>query len=736
MIDIEAILIILILSSILLLGAFVFSKNSRSFTNRNFFYLTISISLWALFNFLENVNFDFGLRKTFLILDFALASVMSYFWLVYCANFLIESINLKIRKILILPPLVFFLLSFLGGIIIKNISLKEGAIYFDLGPLFILYGAFVFFYFAVGIYFLINKFRKFQGLYKLQTLYVLLGFILAAPITFAINVLFSQIATVSVSRIGIYAIFFIVLSDTYAILKYRLMDVRVIIRRSAVFTVLVLMITALYAVLSYLLSVFFTELIGISSVILNGVVMAVLVALGFEPLKTSLSLVTDKYLFKAEYNPQEVLSEFSESLTSTLDLGTISSFIVNRLGEVFKSKFISLFLLDEEEKQYYKVLDYGKVVAQMDKIDKKLFDKIFKYLQSIGKDREITVREELKKNNEILQNSTLKLLTDTLDKFEVNLIVPLYQRDKLMGILFLGDKKSGDVYSMQDLRILEIISGQSAVAMQNAQLFEEQKHFAEHLKKEVDKATKELQSANIQLKKLDRAKSEFISIASHQLRTPLTAIKGYISMMQQGDFGKLSEKLNQPLDRVFKSTDRIIHLVEDLLNISRLESGRMQYDFEKVDLADLVQEVYDELEQYGKKRGLDFTYQRPKEKLPLIEIDRNKIRETIMNLMDNAVKYTEKGFVKVSLEKLDGTVRFKVSDSGRGIAPDEMPMLFQKFSRASGVQLIHVEGTGLGLYIAKEILKKHKGKIWAESEGRGKGSSFIIDFKINNKLKK
>ncbi len=736
MIDIEAVLIILILSSILLLGAFVFSKNKKSFTNRNFFYLTISISAWALFNFLENVNLGFESRKLFLILDFASACVMSYFWLIYCANFLIESINLKTRRILILPPLIFFLLSFAEGIIINNINIKEGAIFFDLGPLFIIYGIFIFTYFAGGIYFLISKYRRFQGLYKLQTIYVLLGFLLAAPITFAINVLFSQIATVSISRVGIYAIFFIVLSDTYAILKYRLMDVRVIIRRSAVFTVIVLIITALYAIVAYLVSGIFTNLFGISSVILNGVVMAVLVAIGFEPLKTWLSLVTDKYLFKAEYNPQEVLAEFSETLTSTLDLKTITSYLTDRLGEIFKAKFVSLFLLDEEEKQYYKVLDYGKVTAEMPKIDKKLFDKIFKYLQSINKDRDISVKEELKKINETLQNTTLKLLTDTLDKFEVNLIVPLYQRDKLMGILFLGDKKSGDVYSLQDLRILDIISSQSAVAMQNAQLFEEQKHSAEHLKKEVDKATKELQIANIQLKKLDRAKSEFISIASHQLRTPLTAIKGYISMMQQGDFGKFPEKFTQPMDRVFKSTDRIIHLVEDLLNISRLESGRMQYDFEKVDLADLVQEVYDELEQYGKKRGLDFTYQRPKEKLPLIEIDRNKIRETIMNLMDNAVKYTEKGFVRVSLEKLDGTVRFKVSDSGRGIAPDEMPMLFQKFSRASGVQLVHVEGTGLGLYIAKEILKKHKGKIWAESEGKGKGSSFIIDFKINNKLKK
>jgi signal transduction histidine kinase len=250
------------------------------------------------------------------------------------------------------------------------------------------------------------------------------------------------------------------------------------------------------------------------------------------------------------------------------------------------------------------------------------------------------------------------------------------------------------------------------------------------LKIEVDKATKELKVANVQLKKLDEAKSEFISIASHQLRTPLTVIKGYLSMINQKDFGEVPAKLAKPMDRVYKSTLRIIGLVEDLLNVSRIESGRMKYDFENVDLAALVAEVFDELEQHAKNKGLAFEYIKPTKKIPLVKLDRNKIRETLMNLMDNAIKYTAKGFVKVSLEKLDDHVRFSVSDSGRGIAPDEMPQLFQKFSRAKGVQLVHTEGTGLGLYIAKEILKKHHAKIWAESAGAGKGSEFIIEFKV------
>ncbi|MFC1599110.1 ATP-binding protein, partial [Patescibacteria group bacterium] len=306
-------------------------------------------------------------------------------------------------------------------------------------------------------------------------------------------------------------------------------------------------------------------------------------------------------------------------------------------------------------------------------------------------------------------------------------------QEKLVGIIFLGDKKSGDVFSVEDLRMLEIISKQSAVAIQNSQLFEEQKQFANKLKVEVAKATKELKVANVQLKKLDRAKSEFISIASHQLRTPLTVIKGYVSMINQGDYGKVPKQIALPLSKTFQNTIRIITLVEDLLNISRIESGRMVYEYEKVDLVALVKEVFEELEHHAKISGLKFEFEKPKQKIPELILDRKKIREVVMNLMDNAIKYTKKGFVKIKIAKENNSIVYSVNDSGRGLEPDDISQLFQKFSRASGAQLVHTEGTGLGLYIAKQIIQKHGGKIWAESDGRGKGSTFAIKLKIDNK---
>jgi len=715
-----------------LLGFYILGKNTKSKVNRAFFFWCSSVAIWSSFYFLWQISID-----EYRALLFSRLLMFGAVWVpvtFYHFATIFLGIEKKEKKIIIFSYLlgtIFTILLFTRLMVSHVEANLAGFLFWPRPGIAYIFFLIMFASFTAYPVFLAHKALKdADSIKKQQIKYILIGIIIAIAGGSTNYLLWYDIPIKPYGNILVLAY---PLLTAYAIIRYRFADIRLIIKRSAVFTLIVLIITAIYSVLAYLISILFTDLIGVQSVFLNGILTAVFVALGFEPLKKSLSVATDKYLFKAPYNPQEVLGEFSEKLTSTLDLKQISNFITKRTGEVFKPFFVSLFLLKEEKKEYEKEIVWGKTSDDLPKIDSKIFNKVFNYLQSINKEKEILVKEEIKKINEQLDNPVLKLLIEMLEKYAVNLIVPLYVRDKLTGILFLGDKKSGDIYSSEDIRMLEIISGQSAVAIQNAKLFEEQKKFASRLKREVDKATKELKEANVQLKKLDRAKSEFISIASHQLRTPLTVIKGYISMINQGDFGQVPGKVAEPLDRVYKSTLRIIGLVEDLLNISRIESGRMKYSFEKADLLEVIEDVYEELKQHAENKGLKFVLQKPRVKIPLIIFDKAKVREVVMNLMDNAIKYTDKGFVNVELKRLNNTLEFCVSDSGRGLAPDEMPMLFQKFSRAKGVQLVHTEGTGLGLYIAKNILQKHQAKIWAESEGRNKGSKFCISFKIENK---
>lgn len=245
----------------------------------------------------------------------------------------------------------------------------------------------------------------------------------------------------------------------------------------------------------------------------------------------------------------------------------------------------------------------------------------------------------------------------------------------------------------------------------------------------LEKLTKQLEKANEKLKKLDAAKSEFISIASHQLRTPLTVIKGYISMLMLGDFGPIAEKEKEPLEKIYESSERLIQLVENLLNVSRIESGRLQFNFKVMQLEYLVLSVMEELDKKAKDKGLGLVYLKPKKLLSEIKFDEEKLRQVVVNLIDNSIKYTAKGKVEVGLKQSARAIEFSVSDTGAGIKKDDLPKLFQKFSRGTG-KTAAMEGTGLGLYVARQMVEAHKGKIWAESKGEGMGSRFCFSLPV------
>jgi signal transduction histidine kinase len=259
-------------------------------------------------------------------------------------------------------------------------------------------------------------------------------------------------------------------------------------------------------------------------------------------------------------------------------------------------------------------------------------------------------------------------------------------------------------------------------------------------KEELQLMSDKLSNANDQLRKLDNAKSEFISIASHQLRTPLTAIKGFVSLLLEGSYGKMDPKQEDVLNKVYLSNDRLVQLVEDLLNISRIESGRMEFKFEPYQMEDICQEVMDTFVIKAKEHGLSLDYKKPAELLPKIMVDGAKVREVISNMVDNAIKYTPKGGVTLKAEKVFGTaqsiespegaIRVTVSDTGIGIPETELPYLFAKFSRGKDTKRLNAGGTGLGLYVGRNMIEASGGKIWAESAGQDKGSRFIIELPI------
>lgn len=296
-----------------------------------------------------------------------------------------------------------------------------------------------------------------------------------------------------------------------------------------------------------------------------------------------------------------------------------------------------------------------------------------------------------------------------------------------VGYFVLGSKKSGNPYSSQDIRAIEIIANELVIAIQNSLRFIEIENFAATLQQRINEATNKLRRTNEKLKALDEAKDDFVSMASHQLRTPLTSVKGYISMVLEGDAGKINATQRKLLEQSFISSQRMVYLIADLLNVSRLKTGKFMIEAGAVNLADVVEQEINQLVETAAGRQLKLTYEKPNA-FPTMTLDETKTRQVIMNLVDNAIYYTPAGgHIKVVLAETPASVEFRVVDDGIGVPKHERPHLFTKFYRAGNARTARPDGTGLGLFMAKKVIAAQGGAIIFESE-EGKGSTFGFMF--------
>lgn len=266
--------------------------------------------------------------------------------------------------------------------------------------------------------------------------------------------------------------------------------------------------------------------------------------------------------------------------------------------------------------------------------------------------------------------------------------------------------------------------------------------FVRSIRKEIETkdqlAIKEIEliKNNAELARISAEKTEFVSLASHQIRGPLTSIKGYSSMIMEGDFGPVSPEVKDAASVMIDSCNTLARVVNDYLDVTRIEQGRMKFDFSDVDLRSLINTCVQELSPSITRAGLKCNLHLPDHPNASgvewwhIKADAPKLKQVFLNLIDNSVKYTPKGSLTISLtETSQKMIRFMVKDTGVGIAPTTMSKLFNKFSRAENASETNILGTGLGLYVAKMMVEAFEGKVWAESEGEGKGATFIVELK-------
>ncbi|MGM0438822.1 MAG: ATP-binding protein [Patescibacteria group bacterium] len=306
-----------------------------------------------------------------------------------------------------------------------------------------------------------------------------------------------------------------------------------------------------------------------------------------------------------------------------------------------------------------------------------------------------------------------------------------------IAILLLADfvAFTTDVWWVRAVKLLIFISfvyfGKVLIKSVTKEI--ERREELEELSDELVDTNIKLKEANKKLKKLDKAKSEFISIASHQLRTPLTAIKGYLSMIVEGSYGEIPDEAKEKMESVLGSSERLINLVNDLLNVSRIESGKIDMNFEKINLNQFIKESIKELEIVAEEEGLYLNFKADTELTA--EMDEKRMRQVVLNIIDNAIKYTEEGGITIRLkeQKLESgkdAALIEIEDTGKGMTQKDIDSIFESFSRGSAGDLMYTEGAGLGLYIARKFVDMHNGSIWIESDGEDEGTCFFIELPL------
>lgn len=300
---------------------------------------------------------------------------------------------------------------------------------------------------------------------------------------------------------------------------------------------------------------------------------------------------------------------------------------------------------------------------------------------------------------------------------QTTLLVPISAKGKVSGVLMFAVAKPQELITPEEQELMEGFADIVAIAVENARLYSS-----------LDRTGQELAIANDKLKELDRLKDEFVSTAAHALRSPMTAIKGYLSMMLEGDAGQITPQAIQFLKGAYEGNDRLIRLVNHMLDISRIESGRLIFNIAPVNLEDIVASEVASLKILAEQKQLKLEYTKPASPLPQLQLDPDRMREVINNLVGNAIKFTDAGHITISHEEKDGRLLTHVTDTGPGISKEDLQNLFQKFTQA---RLKHGKsgGSGLGLYVSKIIVHEFGGDIMVNSE-LGKGSTFTISLPL------
>lgn len=720
----------------LLVALLVFSKNTKSLRHIVFAILSLGLATWnfAFLFYNQPIIFDtFFWIKAIYFVGAVIAANVFYFSYAFPDNETPPKV-FQIAFFALNIPLLYLVLTdqVISGVEVTNYGFES-----SLGPFYWLVIVAWVPFALLAIYRSIKNYLASTGKVKLQFLYIFLGFSILtsaailgdgiAPIFFGTSQYFPYAAA--------SAFFFVGLTG-YSIIRHRLLDIRIALES-----------TTQFLIKASIVIVFALVVAAVNDLVTNqpfdpNVVPLILIAaftftLFFDRLGAWVKDLTDHYLFHSLYDYQTTLRDLSQSLANILDLDKLVEAISAVILTSLKAERIAVVVLDKEGRfslqktQGFEASQCWWLIGNN------------AIMGDIATNRRVLVTEELRQAYQEATDGTreaLKRMVDVMASVEAAVIVPVFNKDKLSAVIVIGERRSGNAFTVEDINLLSTVSGQFAIALENADLYEEVEEANRDLQKKIEVATMELRKKNSEigkafedLKSLDVMKNQLIAVTSHELKTPATVVQNYLwVVLNEPDAEtKLTDSDKTKLRKSFNGIQNLIRLINDILNVSRIEGGKMAVDITDVEPKEVIAQAIEDYMPKAEEKKLRLTFE-PTEFSKKIRADKDKLYEVLTNLISNAIKYTDAGNIEVRIEEREGSAVMSVSDTGRGIARENFGHVFGKFYREDAslsASNVMTGGTGLGLYITKSYIDLMNGKIWVESE-KGKGSTFSFSLPI------
>jgi signal transduction histidine kinase len=575
-------------------------------------------------------------------------------------------------------------------------------------PGYFLYGTAFSTAYIISVLYLVNAVSRSLGSERNKYIQILISILIVGFTGLVTNLYLPSIGNYTLIWAAPALVIFVVLTSSISIVRYKTFDIKLAAVRSAAYALSLLVLALIYYAIAYIASttLFQGKVSNSFSISPLNILLALLLAFIFQPIKNSFDKLTDRIFFRDRYKSDEFYRRLSEVLTTTTDLRNLLQRAAQEIGTTLKAEQAFFFLQYDEGKRHITAGTKDHKDLPLDDVES-----INAYVQTHGDQILVT---------QLLENDSK--LKRVLVSHKIALLMPLMHHDKTVGYLALGEQKSSG-YTNRDIKVLKTISDELIIAIQNALSVQEVRMINASLEQRIEMATAELRTSNARLKRLDASKDEFLSMASHQLRTPLTSVKGYLSMMIDGDVGKISAMQKQVLEEAFSSSERMVHLIHDFLNVSRLQTGKFMLELSDVNLAELIQQEVDSLEKVASSHSMKLEFKNTAGDVHL-QIDDTKIRQVVMNYIDNAIYYSHPdSTIFIELSKTEKDVILEIKDTGIGVPKSEQEQLFSKFYRASNARKQRPDGTGVGIFLAKKVITALGGDIVFRSK-EGKGSVF------------